>query len=42
MYFHAERFTDVLDGGMITLAIFTLNFVHPGRFLGSVDTRRKK
>src|ERR1700683_3425546 len=24
---------DVLDGGMITLAIATLNFIHPGQFL---------
>ncbi|KAJ6610661.1 RTA1 like protein-domain-containing protein [Mycena sp. CBHHK59/15] len=25
-----ERFFNVLDGGMITLAIFTINFAHPG------------
>ncbi|KAJ7136741.1 RTA1-like protein [Mycena epipterygia] len=31
-----EVYFNVLDGGMVTLAIFTLNFVHPGRFLGSV------
>ena len=32
-----ERFFNVLDGGMITLAIFTLNFVHPGVFLAPQD-----
>ena len=25
--------TDVLDGGMVTLAIYTLNLAHPGRLL---------
>ena len=25
---------DVLDGAMVTLAIFTLNFFHPGFLLG--------
>ncbi|KZT00332.1 RTA1-domain-containing protein [Laetiporus sulphureus 93-53] len=29
-----ERFFDWLDGGMITLAIFTVNFFHPGLLLG--------
>lgn len=28
------RSTDVLDGGMVVLAIYTLNFVHPGLWLG--------
>ncbi|KAJ7838644.1 RTA1-like protein [Mycena olivaceomarginata] len=28
-----EVYFNVLDGGMVTLAIFTLNFVHPGIFL---------
>ncbi|KAF7367020.1 hypothetical protein MSAN_00961200 [Mycena sanguinolenta] len=28
-----EVYFNVLDGGMVTLAIFTLNFVHPGMFL---------
>ncbi|KAF8161965.1 RTA1 like protein-domain-containing protein [Mycena galopus ATCC 62051] len=28
-----EVYFNVLDGGMVTLAIFTLNFVHPGVFL---------
>ncbi|KAJ6450374.1 RTA1 like protein-domain-containing protein [Mycena sanguinolenta] len=32
-----ERFFNVLDGGMITLAILTINFVHPGVFLVSQD-----
>ncbi|KAJ7740490.1 RTA1-like protein [Mycena maculata] len=30
-----EVYFNVLDGGMITLAIFTMNFCHPGIFLGS-------
>ncbi|KAF8191019.1 RTA1 like protein-domain-containing protein [Mycena galopus ATCC 62051] len=30
---HTEVYFNVLDGGMVTLAIFTLNFVHPGIFL---------
>lgn len=25
--------SDVLDGAMITLAMYTLNFLHPGRLL---------
>ncbi|KAJ7454181.1 RTA1-domain-containing protein [Mycena latifolia] len=29
-----EVYFNVLDGGMIVLAIFTLNFAHPGRLLG--------
>ncbi|KAJ7512201.1 RTA1 like protein-domain-containing protein [Mycena galericulata] len=36
-----ERYFNVLDGGMITLAIFTLNFVHPGIFL-QVQSRGKE
>ncbi|KAF7348771.1 RTA1-like protein [Mycena venus] len=32
-----ERYFNVLDGGMITLAIFTLNFAHPGIFLVPQD-----
>jgi hypothetical protein len=31
------RLTDVLDGGMVTLAIYTLNFFHPGFLLGHFD-----
>ncbi|KAJ6496238.1 RTA1-like protein [Mycena sanguinolenta] len=30
---HTEVYFNVLDGGMVTLAIFTFNFVHPGIFL---------
>jgi hypothetical protein len=30
--------TDVLDGAMITLAIYTLNFVHPGMFLYNISS----
>ena len=26
---------DVLDGAMVTLSIYTLNFAHPGLLLGS-------
>ena len=29
-------FTDVLDGAMITLAMYTMNFAHPGLLLGRV------
>ncbi|KAJ7648938.1 RTA1 like protein-domain-containing protein [Mycena polygramma] len=32
-----ERYFNVLDGGMITLAIFTINFAHPGIFLAPQD-----
>jgi len=31
---HTQRYFDWLDGGMITLAIFTINFLHPGVLLG--------
>ncbi|KAJ7122161.1 RTA1-like protein [Mycena epipterygia] len=31
---HTEVYFNVLDGGMIVLAIFTINFAHPGRLLG--------
>ncbi|KAJ6481037.1 RTA1-like protein [Mycena sanguinolenta] len=30
-----EVYFNVLDGGMVVLAIFTINFAHPGRLLGS-------
>ncbi|KAF9072979.1 RTA1-like protein [Rhodocollybia butyracea] len=33
-----QVYFDVLDGGMVTLAIFTLNFVHPA-LLGQLDTK---
>jgi hypothetical protein len=31
---HTELYFNVLDGGMVTLAVFTMNFIHPGVFLG--------
>ena len=31
---------DVLDGGMVTLAIFTYNFFHPGYLLATSDKER--
>ncbi|KAJ6557562.1 RTA1-domain-containing protein [Mycena capillaripes] len=31
---HTEVYFNVLDGGMVVLAIFTLNIAHPGRLLG--------
>ncbi len=31
---HSTLYEDVLDGGMITLATYTLNFLHPGTLLG--------
>jgi hypothetical protein len=33
--------TDVLDGGMITLALWTLNIAHPGYLLKRHDIRVK-
>ncbi|TFK73781.1 RTA1-domain-containing protein [Pluteus cervinus] len=30
---HTQVYFNVLDGGMITLAIYTFNFIHPGMFL---------
>ncbi|KAF7325174.1 hypothetical protein MKEN_00561300 [Mycena kentingensis (nom. inval.)] len=30
---HTELYFNVLDGGMVVLAIYTWNFVHPGMFL---------
>ncbi|KAG2078713.1 RTA1 like protein, partial [Suillus decipiens] len=32
-----ERYFDWLDGGMVTLAIYTLNFFHPGIFVKQDD-----
>ncbi|KAJ6451295.1 RTA1-domain-containing protein [Mycena sanguinolenta] len=32
---HTEVYFNVLDGGMVVLAICTLNFAHPGRLLGT-------
>ena len=34
--------SDVLDGAMIVLASFTLNFFHPGLLLGRGDTWNRK
>ncbi|KAJ7467892.1 RTA1-like protein [Mycena galericulata] len=34
-----ELYFNVLDGGMVTLAIFTMNIVHPGIFLGSASAK---
>jgi hypothetical protein len=31
---------DVLDGGMVTLAIFTYNFLHPGFLLATSGNER--
>ncbi|KAJ7506174.1 RTA1-like protein [Mycena galericulata] len=36
---HTEVYFNVLDGGMVVLAIFTINFAHPGRLLGSLRTQ---
>ena len=39
-------YSDVLDGAMITLAMYTMNFAHPGLLLGRItglpDTRVNK
>ncbi|KAJ7438320.1 RTA1-like protein [Mycena galericulata] len=32
---HTELYFNVLDGGMVVLAIFTINFAHPGRLIGT-------
>ncbi|KAF8177351.1 RTA1-like protein [Mycena galopus ATCC 62051] len=32
---HTEVYFNVLDGGMVVLAIYSLNFAHPGRLLGT-------
>ncbi|OAX38287.1 RTA1 like protein, partial [Rhizopogon vinicolor AM-OR11-026] len=34
-----ERYFDWLDGGMVTLAIYTLNFIHPGVWLADRTAR---
>ncbi|KAG1873954.1 RTA-like protein [Suillus subluteus] len=33
-----QRYFDWLDGGMVTLAIYTQNFFHPGIWLNKADT----
>ena len=35
---HARCGTDTFDAAMIVLAMYTLNFFHPGRLLGRADT----
>jgi len=35
IYSNKIKMIDVLDGAMIVLAIYTLNFVHPGVFLAA-------
>ncbi|KAJ7082390.1 RTA1-like protein [Mycena belliarum] len=35
---HTELYFNVLDGGMVVLAIFTLNFAHPGLLLRPAST----
>jgi hypothetical protein len=35
---HTEVYFNVLDGGMVVLAIFTLNFAHPGLLLQQAPT----
>ena len=34
------KMVDVLDGAMIVLAIYTLNFVHPGVFLAEAPSSK--
>lgn len=34
------NYTDILDGGMITLATFCMNVLHPGFLLGNGRTWR--
>ncbi|KAK7064963.1 RTA1 like protein-domain-containing protein [Favolaschia claudopus] len=36
---HTEVYFNVLDGAMVILAIFTLNFVHPGVFLQPTEDK---
>ncbi|KAJ7099860.1 RTA1-like protein [Mycena crocata] len=38
---HTEVYFNVLDGGMVILAIFAINFAHPGRLLGSRRPERR-
>ena len=35
---HTRCGTDTFDAAMIVLAMYTLNFFHPGRLLGRADT----
>jgi hypothetical protein len=36
---HTQVYFNVLDAGMVVLAIFTLNIAHPGLLLGQVPTK---
>ncbi|KAJ7660125.1 RTA1 like protein-domain-containing protein [Mycena polygramma] len=38
---HTEVYFNVLDGGMVVLAIFALNFAHPGVLLQHVPTKEE-
>ncbi|KAG6849098.1 hypothetical protein H0H93_011318 [Arthromyces matolae] len=39
---HTEIYFDILDGAMITLAMYSLNFIHPGFFLSQTPPEPKK
>ncbi|KAJ7120225.1 RTA1-like protein [Mycena epipterygia] len=39
---HTEVYFNVLDGGMVVLAIFTLNFAHPGLLLQPAPAKAEK
>ncbi|KAJ7112088.1 RTA1-like protein [Mycena epipterygia] len=39
---HTEVYFNVLDGGMVVLAIFTLNFAHPGLLLQPAPAKTEK
>ena len=42
IYSNKIKLIDVLDGAMIVLAIYTLNFVHPGVFLAEEPSSESK
>ena len=42
IYSYKIKLIDVLDGAMIVLAIYTLNFVHPGVFLAEGPSSESK
>ncbi|KAG6829098.1 hypothetical protein H0H92_005711 [Tricholoma furcatifolium] len=37
-----EIYFDILDGAMVTLAIYSLNFIHPGFFLSEENKSKEK
>ncbi|TFY57325.1 hypothetical protein EVJ58_g7088 [Rhodofomes roseus] len=39
---HTQRYFNWLDGGMVALAMFTLNCIHPGLILGPTETWNAK